>query len=285
MIRRNPRTGKAVCMLRKIIPLMTILVILGVPVVFASPIDLTNSTNPDIYTGITASDGTIWRVIKDQPTGTGVYKPFLRLQMKGIESGLNTDFGGPSDVGSNKPPLDDVSGIWTHSLTFGDVWTVTRGGKRYYSLTLDINESANSKDKFLSLDDLKIYSYNGSLGGYVNNTSILGTPKYDLTNSHPNGSPVLLDYSLASSGSGKDDMEVLIPISFFSNVLPSDYFYLYSKFGGVGWDKVNGRDYSSSAGFEEWHYDPPAGVPEPSSILLLGTGLIALIGVRRKLKS
>lgn len=244
----------------------------------ATVIDLTNASNSAIYTGITASDGSIWKSLTSPPTGTGVYQPFERLQMNGSESGFNTDAA---------KVLDNKDGIWTHSLTFGDLTPVTKGSSTYYSFTLDINEPDNAKGKLLSLTDFKIFAYNGALGGYATQLSQLGTALYDFTNSTPIGAPTLMDYTLSGSGSGTDDIEVLIPTSYFVSAKSTDFFYLYSQFGS----EFNSVDYTSDAGFEEWHTvlktTPPPAVPEPGTMMLLGIGMLgmAVFGKRRMNKA
>jgi hypothetical protein len=252
-----------------LIVLGTMLLAFVAPAALAVPIDLTDDTNPATFSGITASDGSIWRVVIGAPTGTGVYEPFLRLQANGTEAGLNTDAANPG-------VYDDVGGIWTHSLMFGDLATVVKNSSDYYQFTFDINEPASGAPRFISLDVFQIYS-----GSIADATSTAGlTLLYDFGNSSPDGPPVLLDYTLASSGSGNDDIEVLIP--YFSED-PASYFYLYVEFGGEG--DQGDRDYRSQDGFEEVRalLGTPL-VPEPLTMLLLGVGLIGLAGIGRKLK-
>src|SRR6266513_3118674 len=68
-----------------------------------------------------------------QPTGTGVIEPFLRVENTPTEQGYNTSGG---------TPFDDKAGIWTHDLTFGDLQSteVTLNGTTYFKLLLDVNE-------------------------------------------------------------------------------------------------------------------------------------------------
>lgn len=110
-------------MLRRIGLLSVFLLLVGTPYAFAATIDLvTNQT-------VTAADGTIWSRVVSSPTGTGVYEPFLRLQARGTEAGLNTD-------GNANATYDDKAGIWTHSLTYGDLGVVTVDSTNYYSLLI-----------------------------------------------------------------------------------------------------------------------------------------------------
>lgn len=240
-------------MLRRIGLLSVLLLLMGATYTFASTIDLTSGGT------VIASDGSIWSVVDNSPTGTGVYEPFLRLQARGTEAGLNTD-------GDANSTYNDVAGIWTHSLTFGDLGVVNVGGTNYYSFTWDVNEPANGTDEYISLDTLQIYEHSSP---NAMTTGELDTLLY--TFSDP---PVLINYLLSSSGSGKDDIESLIPTSKVAFSDPAKYFYLYAEFGGVGVD--DSKDFGSAAGYEEVRTF--TAVPEPSTILLLGCGLM-LIGI------
>lgn len=222
-------------------------------------LDLTTIGSSGFINGAEFLQGTI------NPTGTGVYKPFLRLQNNGTEEGFNTSAGGV---------LDNKGSIWTRDLLAATIPTIMVDGKSYREIRLDINESKNLKgtDRYLSLDSLEIYLEN--VGG-ISTKAGLTNLKYsmDALQDHY----VKLDYALASGGSGWDDMSVLLPEEIFADVPSNRYFYLYSKFG---------ENYPSDAGFEEWASDPPvaASVPEPDALALFGLGIGALLLATRKRK-
>jgi hypothetical protein len=203
---------------------------------------------------VTDSNGVIWQIIDTQPVGTGVFEPFLRLQNKGTESGLNTDA---------KNVLDNKDGIWTHSVLWSTVGTVDIDDTSYYPLTLDINESKSKSGRYLSLDVLQLFSGSAPDATSLNALTLL----FDA------GDTVLLNYAL-NSGSGEGDLEVFIPTSLISD--PTGYFYLYSQFGGVGKD-YKGMDFGASAGFEEWSVAPPPRTRFQSSP---GTSFVAAAGFR-----
>lgn len=261
-------------MIRKVLFLGAAAMLLGASAGYAfPPIDLT--TQDATYT---SGDGTIWTQLSGQPTGTGVYDPFLRLRATGIESGMNTD-------GNANTTYDDVAGIWTHSLTLGDLAAVTVGTTTYYSFSVDINESMPGR--LLSLDELRIYTLDGSASLTTEAAVIAagsGPAKYDLDAT--TDQDVYLNYAL-NTGSGGDDFQVLIPTSYFTGASLSDQIYLYSKFGATTGMEA---DFTADAGFEEWRAllgtapPPPDNLPEPSTVMLLGTGLLGLAATRFRKK-
>jgi hypothetical protein len=235
------------------------------------PIDLT--TAGATYT---STDGTIWTQLVNQPTGTGTYQPFVRFQHTGTEAGMNTD-------GNASQTYDDKAGTWTHSLLLSDLAVVNQGGVDYYSFSLDINEPDN-QDSRLSLDELRIYTAPTSAGGSLTTEAAVtgagGTLRYDLDATVDQD--VYMDYTLAA-GSGHDDVQVLIPTSYFAGASSSDYIYFYNLMGATTGMEA---DFEAQAGFEEWHALQGGGggeqLPEPSTVMLLGTGLLGILAIRRK---
>lgn len=246
-------------------------------------IDLTTAGSSS---GILA-DGTIWNTLSTDPTGTGVYNPFLREQNNGIEEGLNSD--------ASPPPFDDKAGIWTHSLTLGQLQVSNVGGIDYYRFTLDFNEPNNANQALLSLDEFRLYT-SGTLGGSVLASDIPAmTLRYDLDATIDQD--VFLNYLVSRQGSGQDDMEVFIPTSYFAGAASTDNLYLYAKFGASTGYGADDASLPSQDGFEEWRADLSAGstggssgstggssgsAPEPGTLMLLGTGLVGLMASRKK---
>lgn len=193
----------------------------------ATTVDLTGNNNSGTI------NGALFYYTDQQPTGTGVIDPFLRLQDAPNEQGYNTSGG---------TPLDTKAGIYTHDITFADLSssTTTINGVLYYTVLLDVNE-ASGKKSIISLDQLQFYT--SSVGSQTTtDVSSLGTLRYTFDP----GDYVLLDYA-RNSGSGTGDMYAYIPASYFAGTLQTDFVYLYSEFGYTA-----AADSNSEAGFEEW---------------------------------
>jgi hypothetical protein len=198
-----------------------------------------------------------------QPTGTGIIDPFLRVQANGVEQGYNTS-GTPV-------PFDDKSGISTHDMTFAQLQTttVTIGGTDYFKLLLDVNQSGNGTNTYLSLDQLQFYT--SPTGGQTTTTvSLLGTLRYTFGV----GDRVDLDAS-RNPGSGGGDMFAYIPTLAFAGT--TDFVYLYCHFGTT---------WASNDGFEEWAL--VSAIPEASTFFPVIGLLVAVFSTyelrRRKLK-
>jgi len=212
----------------------------------------------------------------DRSTGTGIFDPFVRIQLNGkeetsgpgIERGYNTD-------GVTEFETKDSTNNWTHSIQLKDVPVID--GK--YEFRLDFNQNNSEKGRYLSLDELKIHvvseTVGGSLTDYETNPAF-GPADWDLDAGGDNW--IALNFTL-EPGSGAGDMIALIPVSALGTT-GSDYVYLYSKFGmstytGALLSDPDGnpdREWFANDGFEEWGVT----VPEPATMFILGIGSILL---------
>jgi hypothetical protein len=243
-------------------------------------IDLTKANTP-----AATYNGAIYSQTALQPVGTGVFDPFVRIEMTGTERGYNTDArtGGSSGTGVEFDTKDENQ--WTRSLPLNSLGTVTINGTAYYQFTLDINEEGNTSGRLLSLNEVQVYLGNsGSLTGFTDEAGFAGGTSVKVYTLDSTGD-ARVDLNAKddkSPGSGVADLNVYIPVSAFAAYAnsPYQYVYLYSAFG---------CPYPSDAGFEEWSAlkgTPPTGaVPAPPAVLLglLGFGGCLLgRGFRRK---
>ena len=226
----------------------------------ASVFDLSEVSDPDV-----TINTAIFSRTSNSGQGTGNFESFLRTQATGHETtqkGYNTD---------GTLEFQTKGGIWTHSVLLSDIPLVTIDGIDYREFLLDAAEPGptGGAANALNIDVFKLYLLaSANVTGYPANFPA-GNLMYDLGA----GNSVLINNI---TGNGFSDLFAYIPNINFSGSDP--YLYLYTEFGNF------------AGSFEEWGYrtssgNPPGDgnpVPEPSSVILIGSGLLGLAGIRRR---
>src|SRR5438105_2607370 len=120
-------------------------------------------------------NGALFEVVGPQPTGTGVFDPFLTVQNDPWEQGYNS---GTGNFDTKRDPQ------WNHEIQFKDLQVTTVNGIAYFGFLVDVNEPNGSKAG-ISLNGLRIYtsstlqtSTSTDANGFFNGS--LGTLRYDL---------------------------------------------------------------------------------------------------------
>ena len=243
-----------------------------------------------------------------QPTGTGVFNPFLTLDANGqtstgnknIESAYNSD-------GHNALYLDGLRPSWNTSLRYGDLATVQISNVNYFAFILDANEPGGAKS-VISIDNIRIYTSatdnTASVKNDITKLNNLGTLRWAMNDPTilPNGSfdiakwvkldaaqeNINLGYHHPNGGSGMADMIVYIPQAAFAGAFASDYVWFYNL-NGVHYKTDS--NLAAQAGFEEWSAvvktTPTTSVPDGGMTLVflgLGLSLSSWIALRREKK-
>jgi len=182
-------------------------------------------------------NGAIWETLPSaDPTGSGVFNSFLRVQANPTERGYNTD-GRPLQ-------FDEKGGKFTYSYHLNDVPQIVIGGVIYREFQLDVNEATSTP--YISLDQFQVWTTgNPNLLGYTE-----GTPSgsfaastaelvYDLDGD--GNTYIIMDYRW-NTGSGKRDYRVLVPESAFDSKM-LEYVVIFTR---------HGDNNASDSGFEEW---------------------------------
>jgi uncharacterized repeat protein (TIGR01451 family) len=203
----------------------------GLTPIKAAEYDLTTDTSVQQV----EIEGAIWtKLASSDPTGSGIFESFLRVQKDDVEKGYNTDYR-PLQFDENS------SAQFTRSFKLADVPQVKIGETIYREFQLDINQQSSSDPEwYISLDKFQVWlTDDPNLHGY--DTSTWGFPSgavkvYDLGDNS-----IKLDYR-TNPGSGKRDYRVLVPESMFAGKT-GEYVVLFTQ---------NGATFEANDGYEEW---------------------------------
>ena len=260
--------------------------ITGVQSASALEIDLTNNGDYSLYNVAADFGGTgLVGNFLSQPTGTGVFDPFLTLDSPGnsaIEAGYNTD-------GHTALYMNQLRPEWNNYLRVGDLAKINIGGVEYYGFELDSNEPGGATKELISIDNVRIYTSatdnTGSVQSNPDNLDLLGTKRWAMNDPLVQGAPpsynidtwIKLDSTQeqANGGSGMSDMILYVPVNAFAGALATDFVWFYNL-NGVHY--TADQDLAAEAGFEEWRaVVGPTSVPDNGGTLLLLGG--ALLGI------
>jgi len=232
--------------------------LLGSAAAHATTIDLMSVSSGTL-------NGGIFSLANNQPTGSGVYDPFLTIQNNVTEQGYNSSTG---VFDTKREP------VYNHELQLSQLNATTVNGVQYYTFNVDINEPNGGSKATISLDSLKIFtsptiqtSTSTDSTGLFNGS--LGTLRYD----SGSGNAVLIKD--INSGSGQSDLAIFIPVSDFAGASGTDNVYVYQYWG---------KEFNTEGGYEETTIGAGTtftAVPEPSTLIPLMGLFSALGGMQR----
>ncbi len=238
--------------------------------------------------------------------GAGTYTAFFRVQANGND---------PTEQGYNSYPLtgnlpmdqknggpagstpETVAGP-TNSTAVNDMsdYRVNYNGQEYYQFSLDTNEANDFDKRFISLDNIVLFSSSqtvdpeyASLADIYDDPDMVVRWEMDTEDKSVNNT-VLLNSDLAQGG-GRDNLLFLVPVSSFAGAAATDHVYFYTQFGlfnaGGTTEAVNAGTYQTvtfrvESTEEQWALLGIGVIPEPETVALVALGILGIFILRAR---
>ena len=190
--------------------------------------------------------------------------------------------------GYNRPGAFDAGNLGGFDYTLRVSNLTLDASGQYYVFALDVNESGNSPETFISLDNVRIYTTNAEPAEVTDNANIdnLGTLRYAMNNSATQNH-VLIEYGLTGlTGSGKEDLFLFVKASLFTGAQADDLVLFYSSMGQFSlWNPSRQSGFDPNNGFEEWavlQTRTTTLVPEPPAVAFGVLGLLGCLWYRAR---
>lgn len=169
---------------------------------------------------------------------------------------------------------DDRGG--THGFRLSELRPVAVDGVDYYVFLLDPEETNPGHSPDGALDVLRLYVAERADIRSLDALTAEGSLLIDLLIG--GGAGWMRERETGDRGRGGNRIEYLVPSNLCRGIDPDRYLYLYSRFaatsGGSGrGPSLEDEDRRGPAPRDQW---PPPGVPEPTSLLLVAPGLLAV---------